>query len=145
MQTDTATAAESAATHSFNLLDQTATIVAAYVSRSGMTAAELPKLITDVHNALAGLANVDVEPAIEERAPAVPIKKSVHPDHIVCLEDGLKFKSLKRHLNTHFNMTPDQYREKWGLPANYPMVAPLYSETRSRLAKANGLGKKGAA
>ena len=143
MQTETATAAESAAAHSFNLLDQTATIVAAYVSRSGMTAAELPKLITDVHSALAGLANVDVEPAVEQPTPAVPIKKSVQPDHIVCLDDGLKFKSLKRHLSS-LGMTPESYREKWGLPATYPMVAPLYSETRSRLAKENGLGKKAA-
>ena len=77
-----------------------------------------------------------------ELHPAVPPKKSVTPDYIICLEDGKKFKSLKRHLRTHFNLSPDEYREKWGLPANYPMVAPNYSATRSRLAKTNGLGRK---
>ena len=80
--------------------------------------------------------------AIEELKPAVPVRKSVAPDYIICLEDGKKFKSLKRHLRTHYNMSPEEYREKWGLPADYPMVAPNYSATRSRLAKDNGLGRK---
>ena len=84
---------------------------------------------------------IDPEP-VEELKPAVPVRKSVAPDYIICLEDGKKFKSLKRHLRTHYNLSPEEYREKWGLPADYPMVAPNYSATRSRLAKDNGLGRK---
>lgn len=119
----------------------TSTIVASYVGHNAVASGDLPALIKSVHRSLTGLgtANADTVP---EQAPAVPIKKSVTPEFIVCLEDGKKFKSLKRHLATHFSMTPDQYREKWKLPADYPMVAPSYSAQRSQLAKDNGLGRK---
>ena len=100
------------------------------------------KLIAEVHVALNGLHSSDTPEPVEELKPAVPVRKSVAPDYIICLEDGKKFKSLKRHLRTHYNMSPEEYREKWGLPADYPMVAPNYSATRSRLAKDNGLGRK---
>ena len=111
---------------------------------ASLSVSDLPKLIADVHNALKNLHSpVAVEP-IEELKPAVPVRKSVAPDFIICLEDGKKFKSLKRHLRTHYNLSPEEYREKWGLPADYPMVAPNYSATRSRLAKDNGLGRKAA-
>ena len=127
-----------------DLIGLTANIVSAYVSRSGVSAADVPKLIGEVHNALRGLqsAAAQVAVAAEEQKPAVPIKKSITPEYIICLEDGKKFKSLKRHLRTGFGLTPEQYREKWGLPADYPMVAPNYSATRSRLAKHNGLGRQ---
>lgn len=124
-------------------LGLTAEIVAAYVAHNSLSAADLPKLITDVHGAMKAIgAGAAAEPEEAEQKPAVPIRKSVTPDFIVCLEDGLKFKSLKRHLATHFSMTPDQYRAKWGLPDDYPMVAPNYSARRSALAKDNGLGTK---
>ena len=127
-----------------DLIDLSADIVCAYVSHNALSVADLPKLIADVHVALRALQrNGAVEPA-EDLRPAVPVKKSVAPDFIVCLEDGKKFKSLKRHLRTHYNLSPEQYREKWGLPSDYPMVAPNYSATRSRLAKDNGLGRKAA-
>jgi predicted transcriptional regulator len=127
-----------------DLIDLSADIVSAYVSHNALSVSDLPKLIADVHTALRNLQSpVAVEPA-EELKPAVPVRKSVHPDFIVCLEDGKKFKSLKRHLRTHYNLSPEDYREKWGLPADYPMVAPNYSATRSRLAKDNGLGRKAA-
>jgi predicted transcriptional regulator len=127
-----------------DLIDLSADIVCAYVSHNALSVADLPKLIADVHVALRGLQrNGAIEPA-EDLRPAVPVKKSVAPDFIVCLEDGKKFKSLKRHLRTHYNLSPEQYREKWGLPSDYPMVAPNYSATRSRLAKDNGLGRKAA-
>lgn len=125
-----------------DLIDLSTEIVSAYVSHNALSVTDLPKLITDVHTALQGLrSNVAPEPA-EELKPAVPVRKSVAPDFIVCLEDGKKFKSLKRHLRTHYDLSPEEYREKWGLPADYPMVAPNYSATRSRLAKDNGLGRK---
>lgn len=119
----------------------TTQIVAAYVSNNTVPVTDLPGLIRQVH---AALSNVDTpaEPPAEAPTPAVPVKKSVHPDYIVCLEDGKKLKMLKRHLKTAFNMTPEQYREKWGLPADYPMVAPNYANQRSRLAKEIGLGTK---
>jgi predicted transcriptional regulator len=97
-----------------------------------------------VHAALKNLQSAVVAEPAEELKPAVPVRKSVAPDYIICLEDGKKFKSLKRHLRTHYNLSPEEYREKWGLPADYPMVAPNYSATRSRLAKDNGLGRKAA-
>lgn len=118
----------------------TSEIVAAYVSYNALNPVDLVKLIAEVHASLLALKSGPVEPAPEERPPAVPIKKSVTPDHIVCLEDGLKFKSLKRHLRTNHGMTPEQYREKWGLPTDYPIVSPNYSATRSQLAKSSGLG-----
>ncbi len=122
------------------LLKLTADIVAAHVSNNKLPAAELSQLIAQVHASLSdtgGKANVVPRPS-----PAVPIKKSVMPDHIVCLEDGKKLKMLKRHLKTSYDMTPEQYRERWGLPADYPMVAPNYAEKRSQLAKKIGLGKR---
>lgn len=122
--------------------DLSAEIVAAYVSQNALSPSDLPKLIAVVHASLKTLvlgAGVEQE---EERKPSVPIRKSVTPDFLICLEDGKKFKALKRHLATAYNMTPQQYREKWGLPASYPMVAPTYSIARSALAKDIGLGRK---
>lgn len=125
-----------------DLIEFSTDIVAAYVSHNAISPTDLPKLIADVHAALKGLDVEEVAAAIEEKKPAVPVRKSVTSDYIVCLEDGKKFKSLKRHLRTHYNLSPEEYREKWGLPADYPMVAPSYSATRSKLAKDNGLGRK---
>lgn len=122
-------------------IDFAVSIVAAYVSHNPVSQTDLPKLIQDVHGAIYGLMFPSADVSPPELTPAVPPRKSVTPDFIICLEDGKKFKSLKRHLMTHYNLTPAQYREKWGLPAEYPMVAPNYSATRSRLAKDNGLGK----
>lgn len=125
-----------------DLIDLSADIVCAYVSHNALSVNDLPKLIADVHLALKGLKSVTVTEPLEELKPAVPVRKSVAPDYIICLEDGKKFKSLKRHLRTHYNLSPEEYREKWSLAADYPMVAPNYSATRSRLAKDNGLGRK---
>jgi predicted transcriptional regulator len=130
------------ATADADLVDLSAEIVCAYVSHNALSVGDLPKLIADVHSALNALSTGSAPAPAVELKPAVPIKKSVASDYIVCLEDGKKFKSLKRHLRTHYNLSPEEYREKWGLPADYPMVAPSYSETRSRLAKDNGLGRK---
>lgn len=125
-----------------NFLDLTADVVAAFVGNNSVPASELPNLIATVHGALLGLAK-PAPVAVEEAAkPAVAIKKSVTPDFIVCLEDGLKFKSLKRHLRTRYSMTPEEYRAKWGLPNDYPMVAPSYAAARSNLAKKMGLGQQ---
>lgn len=117
-------------------------IVAAYVSNNSVPASDLPQLIASVHGALIKVAAGELEEPAVELKPAVPAKKSIGPDYIICLEDGKKFKSLKRHLMTHYNMTPEQYREKWDLDPNYPMVAPNYAAARSRLAKKMGLGRK---
>jgi predicted transcriptional regulator len=122
-------------------LELTADIVSAYVSNNSVPATELPALIASVNAALFGLRKV-VEPAAEAQKPAVNPKKSVYDDHIVCLEDGKKYKSLKRHLTAHHGLSPDEYRAKWGLPSDYPMVAPGYSAARSALAKKMGLGRK---
>lgn len=119
-----------------------ADIVAAYVSNNSVPMSELPSLIAAIHNSLLGLGKGTAAPAPEKLVPAVPIRKSITPDAIICLEDGRAFKSLKRHLNSKYNLTPDQYRTKWNLPADYPMVAPNYAETRSKMAKAIGLGRK---
>jgi predicted transcriptional regulator len=127
-----------------DLIDLSADIVSAYVSHNALSVTDLPKLINDVHNALKNLQSPVAADPVEELKPAVPVRKSVHPDFIICLEDGKKFKSLKRHLRTHYHLSPEEYREKWGLPNDYPMVAPNYSATRSRLAKDNGLGRKAA-
>jgi predicted transcriptional regulator len=124
------------------LIELTADIVAAYVSNNAVVAADLPTLISNVHSALGGVAVGDKVEEAEKPKPAVPVRRSVQNDYIICLEDGQKFKSLKRHLMTHYNLTPEQYREKWDLPADYPMVAPAYAEARSRLAKEMGLGQK---
>lgn len=123
-----------------SLIDFTADIVAAYVSNNSVAAAELPALIESVHRAL-GQLGAPAAPPVEELKPAVPLKKSVTPEYIICLEDGKKFKSLKRHLRTSYGMTPEAYREKWGLPKDYPMVAPAYAAARSELAKNMGLGQ----
>jgi predicted transcriptional regulator len=126
------------------LIELAAQIVAAYVTRNQVEQADLPRLIADVHQALekAAAGAQPASAALAELKPAVTIKRSITPDYLICLEDGKKFKSLKRHLRTHFNLTPEQYREKWGLPADYPMVAPNYATSRSKLAKNMGLGHK---
>ncbi|WP_063827836.1 MucR family transcriptional regulator [Mesorhizobium loti] len=121
-----------------------ADIVAAYVSNNPVPAGELPKLIGDIHAALKAIGTPAPEPVIKQE-PAVSVRKSVTPDFIICLEDGKKFKSLKRHIGVHYDLSPEQYRQKWDLPADYPMVAPNYAATRSALAKSIGLGRKVAA
>lgn len=126
------------------LMELTAEVVAAYVSNNSVPAGDLPALISDIHAAL-GRMNApvaEVAPVAEKQKPAVNPKRSVHDDYIICLEDGKKFKSLKRHLMTHYGLTPDQYREKWDLDAAYPMVAPNYAQARSALARKIGLGRK---
>ena len=122
------------------LITLTSDIVAAHVSNNSVAVSDLPLIIENVHGALTGLSSKAAEQARPE--PAVPIKSSIKPDYVICLEDGKKLKMLKRHLMTHYKMTPDDYRTKWGLPASYPMVAPNYAEKRRELAKAIGLGKK---
>ena len=125
-----------------NFSELTAEIVAAYVSNNNVRPEELANLIGDVHAALKRAPNGRTEAAPEPQEPAVPIRSSIRPDYIVCLEDGKKFKSLKRHLRTQYDLTPEKYREKWGLPADYPMVAPNYAKARSELAKEMGLGQQ---
>lgn len=122
------------------LLELTTEIVAAHVGNNTVPVGDIPNLIQDVYKSLAGLGTTQAGP--ERPQPAVPVKKSVYPDHIVCLEDGKKLKMLKRHLKTAYNMTPSEYRERWGLPPDYPMVAPNYAKHRSNLAKKIGLGTK---
>ncbi|MER9776654.1 MucR family transcriptional regulator [Mesorhizobium sp. M0220] len=126
-----------------DLTSITADIVSAYVSNNPLPVGELSKLIGDTYVALQGIGT-PVVPAAVKLEPAVSIKKSVSPDFIICLEDGKKFKSLKRHIGVHYNLTPDAYRQKWSLPSDYPMVAPNYAATRSALAKSIGLGRKAA-
>jgi predicted transcriptional regulator len=121
------------------LLLMTTDIVAAHVGHNSVAVSDLPQLIANVHNALTNLGG---PPIPEPQAPKVPIRSSVKPDYIVCLEDGKKLKMMKRHLMTHYNMTPGQYRAKWGLPPDYPMVAPNYAEQRRKLALDIGLGRK---
>jgi predicted transcriptional regulator len=126
------------------IIEMTADIVAAYVSNNSVTAADLPAVIQQVHRALAGV--IDGATAQEPAPPATPavsVKKSITPDFLICLEDGRKFKSLKRHLRTKYDMSPEQYRAKWSLPKDYPMVAPNYAQARSALAKQMGLGQGG--
>lgn len=125
-----------------DLIKFTSTIVSAYVSNNQVVAGDLPNLINEVHSALTRASVQDAQPPREELKPAVPVKKSVNPEYIVCLEDGKKFKSLKRHLRTHYNLSPEEYRDKWGLPHDYPMVAPMYAAARSQLAKKMGLGQR---
>lgn len=125
-----------------NLAELTADVVAAYVANNPVPIGNLAALIKDVHAALASAANGQTSAENTPANPAVPIRKSVTNDHIVCLEDGLKFKSLKRHLRTYHDMTPEEYREKWSLPADYPMVASSYSARRAELAKKIGLGSR---
>lgn len=125
-----------------NYIVLTAEIVSAYVSKNAISVEDLDALIQSIFAALTGLSDPPVIVIVEgKQKPAVPIKKSILDDFVICLEDGRKFKSLKRHLRTKYNMSPDQYRAKWGLPKDYPMTAPSYAERRSNLAKATGLGK----
>ena len=119
----------------------TAEIVAAYVKNNVITGEKLADFIASVYAALHKASVQGIEPPKVELIPAVPVKKSVTPDYIICLEDGKKFKSLKRHLRTYYGLTPEEYREKWGLPRDYPMVAPAYAAVRSHLAKNIGLGQ----
>jgi len=123
-------------------IEMTANIVSAYVGNNSVPSAEIPALIGLVYSALKRVSGGQAAAAAEPLKPAVPIKRSVTPEYIVCLEDGQKFKSLKRHLRTRYNMTPEQYREKWGLPPDYSMVAPNYAAARSQLAKQMGLGQQ---
>ena len=125
-----------------NFIELTAEIVSAYVSNNTVPAGEIPNLINQVHAALTRVSGKSAEGSAEPLKPAVSVKKSITPEYIVCLEDGKKFKSLKRHLRTQYNMTPEQYREKWGLTTDYPMVAPNYAAARSQLAKQMGLGQQ---
>ncbi len=124
------------------LIELAADIVSAYVSNNTVPTSDLAALIGDVHQALVKAASGAVEPVKEELKPAVPVRRSVTPDYIICLEDGKKFKSLKRHLRTHYDLSPEEYREKWGLAPDYPMVAPNYAAARSQLAKKMGLGQR---
>jgi predicted transcriptional regulator len=124
------------------LIELTADIVSAYVGNNSVPSGEIPNLIGQIYSALKRVSGGQTAAAAEQLKPAVPIKRSVTPEYIVCLEDGLKFKSLKRHLRSRYNMTPDQYREKWGLPPDYAMVASNYAATRSQLAKQMGLGQQ---
>ncbi len=129
------------AADSNDLLALTTEIVAAHVSNNTVAVSDLPQLINQVYQSLAGIGNMPV--SVERPQPAVGVKRSVHPDYIVCLEDGKKLKMLKRHLKTAYNMTPEEYRERWNLPPDYPMVAPNYARQRSKLAKEIGLGTRG--
>jgi predicted transcriptional regulator len=123
-------------------MELTAEIVAAYVSNNAVAMAELPGLIREVHGALSRVTAPAAEILLDPAKPAVNPRKSIHPEFLICLEDGKKFKSLKRHLRAQYSMTPEQYREKWSLPADYPMVAPAYAKARSQLAKQMGLGQQ---
>jgi predicted transcriptional regulator len=125
-----------------DLLALTSDIVSSHVTNNTVAVNDLPQLIQNVYAALQGLSAPAPEPE-KKQEPAVPIRSSIKPDYIVCLEDGLKLKMLKRHLMTAYGLTPDDYRAKWGLPADYPMVAPNYAEARRQLAKSIGLGKAG--
>src|ERR1700680_1195732 len=125
-----------------NFIDLTANIVSAYLSNNPTPASEIPNLISQIHSALLRVSTGRVETSLEPAKPAVSVKKSMTPDYLVCLEDGKRFKSLKRHLVTRYKMTPDKARDKWGLPADYPMVAPNYAVARSPLAQKMGLGQQ---
>jgi predicted transcriptional regulator len=125
-----------------SFIELTAEIVSAYVSNNSVQAGDLPSLISQVHSALTRVSSGHTDAPNEPLKPAVSVKKSITPDHIVCLEDGKKFKSLKRHLRTQYSMTPEQYRDKWSLAPDYPMVAPNYAAARSQLAKQMGLGQQ---
>lgn len=123
-------------------IELTAQIVSAYVGNNSVPATEIANLINQVHAALKRVSGGQLAAPGESAKPAVPVKRSINSDYIVCLEDGKKFKSLKRHLSSRYNMTPEQYRDKWGLPPDYPMVAPNYAAARSQLAKDMGLGQQ---
>ena len=132
-------------THTIELAELTSEIVASYVAKNSVRAGDLPALIMSIYRTLRTLGQTAIPTVAVELKPAVPIKKSVTDEFIISLEDGRKFKSLKRHLTAEYGMTPNQYREKWGLPADYPMVAPAYAKQRSALAKTLGLGRKASA
>lgn len=132
----------SESTTSPNFIELSADIVSAYVSNNSVPASELPTLLSSIYAALTKSVQAQSQEPQAELTPAVPVKKSVTADAIICLEDGKKFKSLKRHLRTTYDMTPEQYRTKWGLPVDYPMVAPSYAKARSELAKTMGLGQQ---
>jgi predicted transcriptional regulator len=135
--------AMSESTSDADYIQITADIVSAFVSNNAVRASELPSIIEAVHSTLLKASDVKAEePVPENKVPAVPVKKSITDEFIICLEDGKKFKSLKRHLSTAYNMSPDEYRAKWGLPRDYPMVAPAYASARSSLARQMGLGRK---
>jgi predicted transcriptional regulator len=123
-------------------LQLTANIVSAYLSNNTVPSGEIPSLINQVYSALMRVSGSQPAASAEPQKPAVPVKRSITAEYIVCLEDGKKFKSLKRHLRTQYEMTPEKYREKWGLPPDYPMVAPNYAAARSQLAKKMGLGQQ---
>jgi len=127
------------------LLDHTSNIITAFITKNSVPPAELPHLIRSVHTSLSSLGQGAEEPVPDVKTPAVSIKKSIGEDYLICLEDGRKFKSLKRHLRSKYNLTAEEYRAKWGLPKDYPMVAPSYSAARSALAKEMGLGAAGRA
>lgn len=126
-----------------DLIEVTASVVAAYVGGNTIAAADVPGLIRSVHNALASIGGEAVAAPEVGKEPAVSIRRSITPDYLICLEDGRKFKSLKRHLRTKYDMSPEQYRARWDLPKDYPMVAPNYAQARSDLAKQMGLGQGG--
>ena len=126
-----------------DLLALTTEIVASHVANNSVSQADMPALIEQVFRTLSNLGNGGSMPSVDRPQPAVPIKKSITPEFIICLEDGKKLKMLKRHLKTAYDMSPEDYRERWGLPQDYPMVAPNYAKQRSRLAKDIGLGTKG--
>jgi predicted transcriptional regulator len=126
-----------------DVIEMTADIVSAYVGNNSVSAAELPNLIQSVHRALSGITGATEAAPEPLKEPAVSVRKSITPDFLICLEDGRKFKSLKRHLRTKYNMSPEDYRAKWGLAKDYPMVAPNYAKARSDLAKQMGLGQGG--
>lgn len=128
--------------NSETFMELAAEIVSAYVSNNSVPASDLPGLISEIHSALVRVTSASAPAPVEAPKPAVPTRKSVTDEYIVCLEDGKRFKSLKRHLRTQYNMSPDDYREKWGLSADYPMVAPNYAKARSQLAKQMGLGQQ---
>jgi len=124
------------------ILELTSEVVCAYVSNNPLAASDVPNLVKEIHSTFDAVASGSAKAEAERPKPPVSIKKSLGHDYLICLEDGKKFKSLKRHLKTHYDLTPEQYREKWGLPADYPMVAPAYAEKRSQLAREMGLGQK---
>ena len=125
------------------VIEMTADIVSAYVGNNSVAAADLPALIQSVHRALSGITGGTEVVEAAPKEPAVPVRRSITADYLICLEDGRKFKSLKRHLRTKYNLSPEDYRAKWGLPKDYPMVAPNYAQARSDLAKQMGLGQGG--
>ena len=137
-----ASASDSSAPSHQDLLEMTAEVAAAYVSNNVVPSDELPDLISRIHSALASAGTVESEPEPEKQKPAVSVRRSITPEHLICLEDGKKLKMLKRYLRSQYNLSPDEYRRKWNLPSDYPMVAPNYAEKRRALAKKIELGRR---